>query len=229
MGTQRLTLAVVLVFGSAMVQGSTIDFNISPGAVPGRVFFEGGATPLVGADLGVASVTGTQTPLNLNRVLNITGGQLNFVTGNFTGTAGGQEWDFGPRGHVVLEGGIPALGIPSGTVLLSGQFADTTFVRPLSLAGYKVVGGDFLDMVNPVLAAYYGLPRGAVTYVGGLAGILTTLADPGSPFSSTGPTSAHLVTSPVPEPGMLALYATSLLGLSVCGRRWFRSWRAPRG
>jgi hypothetical protein len=185
--------------------------------------------PLVGADLGVASVTGTETPLNLNHVLNITGGRLNFITGDFTGTAGGQEWDFAPGGHVLLVGGIPALGIPSGTLLLSGEFHDTTFVRPLSLAGFNVVGADFLDVVNPVLASYFGLPRGAATYVGGLAGILTTPAAPGSPFSSNGPTSGHLVTSPVPEPGMLALYATSLLVLSVCGRRWFRSWRAPRG
>src|SRR5262249_31646362 len=128
-------------------------------------------------------------------------------------------WEFSPGGSIAVTGGIPALGIAPGSVLLSGTFADTPSIRPLDLGDLKVEGAGFLNLVNPQLASYFGLPTGTTAYFGGLSAILTIRGDPGSSSASDGLTSSHLVTSPVSDPRTIALYGLTLLGLTILGRR----------
>jgi hypothetical protein len=148
------------------------------------------------------------------------------VTGAFTGTAGRTEWKFAPGGSIAVIGGLPSPGIASGSVLLAGSFTDTTSLSPLTMGNRKILGSGFLNLVNPQLASSFGLPTGTTTCMGGISAILNAPGSPGAAFASDGLTSGHLVKSPVPEPGMLALYASTLLVVTLWGRPWSLAHRA---
>ena len=189
-----VTLASALILCGAMVISAQafvveLDFSIpvSGPTVVDSISYAGGANPLVGTNIPVASVTGINTPLNSGATLTITGGALNFATGNFIGS-NPEEWEFaGPPGTMSVTGGIPALSLAS-TTLASGPFVGTADVDQESNAQFYVSGASFDDTKNQALLAYFGL--------GGLAGVSlpgyfnigfvdTNVPSPGDPFTST--------------------------------------------
>ena len=212
-----------LLFASwgAAAQACTLDLNVSAEDCQGVVGYGGGSTPLVGSGLGVASITGTDSPLHPDQVLNLMGGQLDFTTGAFSGTAGGTGWNFAKGGSVSVTGAIPSLGIAAGTVLLEGSFTGTTTVRPQDASDLKALGATSLHVVNPQLASYLGLSTGS-TISSRVSDIFHAQGTPGSSFVSECPTSGEVT---VPEPGMIELYASTLLGLTAWGRRRLRARR----
>ena len=217
-------LSLLFAFWGAAAQACKLDLNVSSATCQGSAGYSGGSTPLVASGLGVASITGIDSPLNPNQVLNLTGGQLNFTTGAFRGTAGGTGWDFAKGGSVSVTGAIPSLGIAAGSVLLEGSFTDTTSVRPQDASDLKVLGATSLNVVNPQLASYLGLSTGS-TAASLLSDIVHAQGTPGASFASDCSTSDQQVTSQVAEPGMIVLYASTLLGLTAWGRRGLRARR----
>jgi hypothetical protein len=221
---RNVGVGLTLLFASwaAAAQACTLDLNVSAADCQGVVGYDGGSTPLVASGLGVDSITWTDTPRNPNQELNLTGGQLDFTTGAFRGTAGGTGWNFAKGGSVSVTGAIPSLGIAAGTVLLEGSFTGTTTVRPQDASALNVLGATSLHVVNPQLASYLGLSTGS-TIASRVSDIFHAQGTPGASFVSDCSTSDQQVT--VPEPGMLQLYASTLLGLTAWGRRRLRAGR----
>jgi hypothetical protein len=217
-------VGLTLLFASwgVAAQACTLDLNVSADACQGVVGYGGGSTPLVASGLGVDSIKWTDSPRNPNQVLDLMGGQLDFTTGAFRGTAGGTGWNFAKGGSVSVTGAIPSLGIAAGTVLLEGSFTGTTTVRPQDASDLKVLGATSLHVVNAQLASYLGLPTGG-TISSRVSDIFHAQGTPGASFASSCPTSDQQVT--VPEPGMIELYASTLLGLTAWGRRRLRARR----
>jgi hypothetical protein len=213
-----LTLAVALAMGlwaAARAQAApNLTFTLTPQGGDGRISYAGGNTPVVGTDLQVSAVSGLGTPSHPNGALAIDGGKLSFSTGTNTvmtqGASG--EWTFNNGGRIELDGAIATLGIPAGTKLLTGNFTNATTIKALGSGDLKIQGGVFFNVVDPTLAAYYGLPTGGTLYLGGLSTLFTAPTGPTGAFNSSGLTSGSVTTEPVPEPGTLAVFAALATG-----------------
>src|SRR4051812_32510695 len=216
---RNVGVGLSLLFASwgVAAQACTLDLNVSAAECQGVVGYGGGSTPLVASGLGVDSITWTDSPRNPNQGLNLVGGLLDFTTGAFRGTAGGTGWDFAKGGSVSVTGAIPSLGIAAGSVLLEGSFTGATSVRPQDASDLKVLGAVSLNVVNPQLASYLGVATGTTTS-SQVSDILHAQGTPGASFASDCSTCDHPGTCPVPEPGMIVLYASTLLGLTAWGR-----------
>lgn len=201
--------------------GANLTFTLAPQSGNGRISYAGGQSALTGDGLGVASVNGLSTPSHAGGALAIDAGALKFATGNPSQTnAATKAWDFGPGGKLELDGGIAALGIKPGTALLTGSFTQDTFVRSIGTGDLKLQGGAFFNVVNPTLAAYFGLPTGGTAYLGGLGTLFSAPTNAAGGFSSLDLTSGSVTTSPVPEPGTLAIFAALTTGgLALAHRR----------
>jgi hypothetical protein len=214
-------LAVVLGFWATAATADQITFTLSPQAGDGRITFAGGSTPLTGTSLGVSNVTGLGTPTHGGGALSLDTGQLTFNTGNFTGASlGGKEWDFASGGNLLVTGGIASLGIAPGSALLTGTFSNGTAVRSLDPTDLKVQGSAFFSVVNPTLAAYFGLPTGGSILNGGLSTMFAAAGTAPAGFSSSGFSSGTVTTEPVPEPGMLVVFGVLAAGgVAITQRR----------
>src|SRR4051794_2429755 len=116
--------------------GSILDFNLDAVHPAGAsISYAGGANPLVGSNLSVDSVVGLGTPLNDLSMLSLTGGRLDFQTGNLTGSDAG-HWFFGPGGSITITTTAPIVPGASNT-LLSGTF--TSAEVTVSSGDFKVV------------------------------------------------------------------------------------------
>src|SRR5262249_12240564 len=123
----------------------SLDFLISPdpvGKTPaGQISYAGGVAPLVGSNIHVDSVMGIGTNLNAGISQMISGGILNFNTGNYT-EGGTNEWDFGTSGlspTITITGGIGGIaGLGAGSTLLSGQIESATVVSLSGTGTFKV-------------------------------------------------------------------------------------------
>lgn len=192
---------------------ANLTFTLAPQSGNGRINYAGGATTLTGDGLAVASVSGLSTPAHAQSALLIDGGALQFNTGKLSQmNALTKEWDFSPGGKLELDGGIAALGIKPGSALLTGSFSQDIFVRSIGTGDLKLQGGAFFNVVNPTLAAYFGLPTGGSAYLGGLATLFSAPNNGSGGFASSDLTSGSVTTSPVPEPGALAIFAALATG-----------------
>jgi MYXO-CTERM domain-containing protein len=219
-GIQALATALVVASLGSAQAAENLTFTLVPQSGGGKLSYVGGASPLIGTDLGVGSITGLETPLHSQGSLTLNSANLSFTTGSgFVSPSIKGETDFAPGGSLEIVGGVPGLGIPAGTQLMSGSFTKDNFVRSLGDGDLKIQGGAFINIVNPTLAAYYGLPTGGTMYLGGLAALFSGPTTPSGAFSSSDLTSGSVTTSPVPEPGTFAVFAALAVGGLVAYRR----------
>jgi hypothetical protein len=197
-----------------------LDFGVVA-PTPGTISYLGGANPLVGTNIEVDNVAGIGgTPANNNVVLAVTGGLMNFTTGNLTGSTA-TTWSFGggPLTTITITGGIPALLIPDGTTLLSGTFGVATVT---DLGGsFKIAGSSFADTKNETLASYYGM-GGFPGWNGHFNISFETNATAPSAFTSVELFSGDVVNTPVPEPATMLLLGSGLIGLAGFARKKFK-------
>ena len=149
-------------------------------------------------------------------------GTLNFSTGNYSSSPTSNEIDFNSGGSITITGGVAALGIALGTTLLSGSFTGDTFVKSLGTNDLDVQGGAFINVVNPTLAAYFGLPVGSTVYSGGLATLFEAPTNANGGFASVDLSSGSVSTAPVPEPATFAVFAIMAGGGLLYARRCAR-------
>ncbi|MCP9447989.1 MAG: hypothetical protein NNA22_10530, partial [Nitrospira sp.] len=174
----------------------------------GTVSYAGGATPLVTTNGGVVTVDNGPTTLP------ITGGLLDFSTGNFTGgsaTSTGFQNIYGGGGSLTITGTV---GSASGT-LLSGSFSGpVTF--DCCLAGTSSLNGLLtISSVDSTLASLLGFNLPATG--GSLAQVQLFLSGlpsgPGVAFSGLQGGGVLTVTDYVPLPPAVFLMGSGLASL----------------
>lgn len=189
---------------------------------------ENGGNGVLTISAGHGGLGGLITDLSSNTAPLICGGDCQVTHGYLTLTSGletsgvvqgaGVLYTFAAGGTVSIFGGIPALGIPNGSALLTGTFlaGDTFTVTPAGLAAT----GTFLGMIdqtgillNPLIGMY------TFTSVSNL----DTSLDLNSSCATLGNTCSGSVDpivqlqTPVAEPGTLSLLFGA--GLATFGAR----------
>ena len=217
-------LALAIAPASAWAN-STLDFNITASPQSGTITYAGGANPLVGSNITVATVTCINCPLNSGVTLTLLNGVLNFNSGANTG-----GWTWGPGGSVTLTGGIDldsdgdtCPGTPDiacGTNLITNASFNTASVSNVSPGVENLAIGSFTDNKNLALLNFYGLGSYVNNnFTGGINISFLSGATSGA-FTSTSPNVlSGDVTNSVPEPGTLTLFGTGLLSMAGFLRR----------
>jgi hypothetical protein len=212
-------LAALLLLSATTVQAAILKFDdpVIPG---GTVTYDGIGGPAIGDDILLQSIQGLGTPLNDGVTLDCVGCLLDFTTGANI-SEGPALWNFGPGGTITLTGAVPALGLPAGTLLLSGTFSGT----PNEITGgdgfglFAAVGS---DDKNATLAAFFGLNPLDFTFGTTSIQTDTTVGANGS-FSGT-VVNADLNNTqavvPGPATGLLVGLGLLVLGLPSAFRRF---------
>jgi hypothetical protein len=212
------TLLLLLGLCTSAFAVSTLDFSLGATSVSNAIDFAGGTNPLTGFQIPVLSVLGIGTPLNNGTTLPTPGYFLNFTTGGLTSGAG-NTWDFSSGGTVTITNG--------STTLASGSFTGNPFVTELS-AAFNIVGAVGIDLKNPLLLAFFGLPNTQYTFgLNDSFSIPKAVTAPGAFSSNQVFIGGAFVNTPVvSEPASLGLLGAGLLGLGTVLRKKFRRRRS---
>jgi hypothetical protein len=229
-----LALALGLGVGLALpAQAYILDFTVSSSHPGAFISYAGGypSGPLpVGSDLKVINV-GLMDDLGRklsptitihNEILNLqTGPRVYYFSQDPSAT---YVWMFdsvSPQSSITLQGGIPALNMSDGTILLSGSFGTASVTEPAPVRGnsfFYVAGSNVTDNKNGSLLAYFGIPR--QTANGSFnPGFAASFAPAPGAFIGTIVPSSNILNHLTPFSSTLLLLGSGLMGLVGLGWR----------
>jgi hypothetical protein len=156
------SLVVLALCLPAVAQAAILKFDdpVIPG---GTVSYDGAGGAAIGDNILFQSIQGLGTPLNDGVTLVCDGCFLDFTTG-VNLSEGPALWNFGPGGLISLIGAVPALGLPAGTLLLSGFFDGTPNEIASGTDGFGLFAALGTDSKNPTLATFFGLDPVGFTF-----------------------------------------------------------------
>ncbi|MCX6621811.1 MAG: PEP-CTERM sorting domain-containing protein, partial [Acidobacteria bacterium] len=225
---KQLAIGVFIGLLCAMTASATyIDYGI-PGGNPGTIDYSIAGGTLVGANIGVNTLIGLDTPANDHVSRTCVNCKLSFETGNFAGagSVGGlSALLFAPGGFIKLIGSVDLNNNfiidgadPDNVNLLDGEFTQDVAVVALGGGGFRVLIGQFQDTQNAAISGFYGMPTGQ-KYTGNIN--LSFISNPpalNKTFSTNTMGSGDILNT-VPEPSSMLLMG---LGLVALGYRRFR-------
>lgn len=220
----RLSAVILglLAFAAGPVAADTIiDFSGSGGF--GTVSWDGGSSsPLVGSQIAIQTVSGTNTPANSGTSSSVTSGILSFTTGAFTGMTADGFYNFAAGGSLTITGAVSAAGISDPTtVLLSASNVAAQFNPSFGPSGFQfsmtIPFGS--DTKNADLLSYFGLaPSTSFTFSGTLLGSRVTVGLNGFTAPVLSADIMNTATA-VPTPSSLLLFGSALIGIGMIATR----------
>jgi len=217
--------AGLALFGGTSAWAQALDFNVPGGT--GSFSYAGGATDLVVAGVGVATITPSGTPLHDGVSLPYSGlGTLAFTSGAYT-TAGVASsgyvassttlWNFTGGGPITISG---TLTTPADTgTQLSGSITSASVQNVGGVLDLSVAL--FINSIDATLASYLGVPTNGWTgflHIDFTPATINTNPATGTAFASTKAGSGDIVTT-IPEPSSLAIAGLGALGMIGYGLR----------
>jgi len=197
--------------GSTVHAGTSIDFS------------DGGLTGGTVQLFSSGDVQGTNIPVDLMKVTigSVTTNydtQGAYVTGSTTDpTAAVLSFDKNTN-TLTIVGGISALGISTGTTLLTMTGNFNTFSLTTPGAGFQL-NASGLDVKSAVLLSDLGLSGTNWSYFGFTDGGSWTTGGSGAVVGSGTPVSTDFTNTAVPEPATLILLGLGLLGVGIARKK----------
>jgi hypothetical protein len=220
-------LLVTALASAASAAPAIIDFSTGAAVDAGTLTYAGGATPLVGANIGIGLVRGVNTPSNNGQTDPITAGILSFTTGNFISyNAGADEYSFGPGGTLTITGTGPGCltvggcggntaNTISGPTLLTGSVISATYTG----GAFDVVLAAGSDTKDVLLTNFFGLDPSLTYAFSGTVHAAIVSGGGGGAFVASSTASTDIRNQAVPEPAAVLLLGTLLFGVAGLIRR----------
>lgn len=194
--------AVASITFDQVVQGGSVSYAV------------GG--PLVGTDILFDFFVAAGTAAD--GVYTCAGCSLDFTTGNSNGDDDGPVYSFGGGGSFVLTGGVPAMGIAGGSILLSGTWTASPANIAVGAGSILTFTGAGIDTKNADMAAFLGIDPFVWRYTNSEFSLGQATINPDGSFSGT-ITQADLQNVKAPEPGSAFLLLLGLGSLAAYRRR----------
>ncbi len=143
LGTTPSAEAVASITFDQVVTGGAIAYPVLGGALVGEgILFDFFVVAGTGATDGVYACSGCV---------------MGFVTGPAFGDTDGPIYTFAGGGAFILVGGVPAMGIPDGSLLLSGFFTASPINAAVAAGDTVIFEGSGNDTKNADLTAFLGI------------------------------------------------------------------------